>query len=385
MKKHSKLTVCLVVGLLVLSVSAMAAFGSVNGYSRYKDAVKTLALKTDNFTANAAVTVSVDGQQVVNQDYSCQKDGKNQATHSKSTEPNGTTFERWTTVLDGQETWYGSNDKDYYYTDAASGNTSVLLGTSSDQELNSRMVNFAEIAADTVVGDLKNNFVQTGSDANGDTYTVDIAENQVPPLINAGLSLLAYSMSTNRGEVSFVNYEDYNTSGKDYFEKTTGEKLPDGFMEKLDTGDNDWHADNETLIEHFYDVNSKMSGQYQDVLTQNNNRGVVYVHTDGTYDYYPDEQSYYDAHPEQSTATRTLENYIGQDASLKAVSSTFTLDKNGNLTANKIDVTFTMTDKNGTSHEAVFSVNLTAGDYGTTKVAPLDVGSRTEYKMNSEG
>lgn len=381
MKKHSKLMVCLVVGLLVLSVSALAAFSSVNGYSRYKDAVKALALNADNYTAVGTMTASVDGKQIISQDYNYQKEGKNQATYSKSVGMDGKANEHWDTILNGTETWYGSNDKDYYYTNSNVSSTSTLLGMANDEEMDSRMVNFAEIAADTVVGDLKNNFVQTGSDANGDTYTVDISENQVPPLINAGLSLLAYSVNAERGTYSRVAWQDQDAIAKAYFEKTTGETLPADFMDSYNHGDDAWYTANEKLVDHFNEVIGSMSDQYQDVLSQNNDTGVVYVHTDGTYDYYPDEQAYYAAHPEEATASWTLENYVGDDASLKQVSSTFNLDKNGNLTANKIDVTFAVTGKDGASHTVVFSANITVKDYGTTKVAPLDVSGRTEYKI----
>ena len=35
MKKRNRVMTCLIVGVMVLAVSATAAFGSVNGYSRY--------------------------------------------------------------------------------------------------------------------------------------------------------------------------------------------------------------------------------------------------------------------------------------------------------------------------------------------------------------
>lgn len=47
MKKRNRVTICLVAGVLILAVSAAAAFGSVNGYSRYKEAVKNLLLESD--------------------------------------------------------------------------------------------------------------------------------------------------------------------------------------------------------------------------------------------------------------------------------------------------------------------------------------------------
>ncbi len=36
MRKRNRLLVCLAAGVLILAVSATAAFGSVNGYTKYK-------------------------------------------------------------------------------------------------------------------------------------------------------------------------------------------------------------------------------------------------------------------------------------------------------------------------------------------------------------
>ncbi len=62
MKKRNRLTICLVAGVLILAVSATAAFKGVNGYSKYKEAVKALALETDNFTANGTLKMICDGK-----------------------------------------------------------------------------------------------------------------------------------------------------------------------------------------------------------------------------------------------------------------------------------------------------------------------------------
>ena len=64
MKKRNRVTTCLIAGVLVLAVSATAAFGSVNGYARYKEAVKALALETENFSAVGTARMTVDGQEV---------------------------------------------------------------------------------------------------------------------------------------------------------------------------------------------------------------------------------------------------------------------------------------------------------------------------------
>ena len=79
-----------------------------------------------------------------------------------------------------------------------------------DDEMARRMVNFMEIAADTVVGELKNNFVQVGKEDGATLYQVEIAKNQVPSLVNAGLSLFAYSVGQSHDYDYTVNYEDYS-------------------------------------------------------------------------------------------------------------------------------------------------------------------------------
>ena len=64
MHQRRKLTLCLVAGVLVLAVSAAAAFGSVNGYDRYKQAVKQLLTQEENLTLQAQVNLAMDGAEV---------------------------------------------------------------------------------------------------------------------------------------------------------------------------------------------------------------------------------------------------------------------------------------------------------------------------------
>ena len=64
MRKRNRLLVCLAAGVLILAVSATAAFGSVNGYTKYKEALKSLALETDNFTATGTMQVNYDGKEI---------------------------------------------------------------------------------------------------------------------------------------------------------------------------------------------------------------------------------------------------------------------------------------------------------------------------------
>ncbi len=69
---------------------------------------------------------------------------------------------------------------------------SNLLGYDVDNEMDRRLVDFAETAVDLVLGELKNNVVQLGTDGDETIYQVRVARSQIPTLLNAGLSLFVY-------------------------------------------------------------------------------------------------------------------------------------------------------------------------------------------------
>ena len=84
--KRKRLLICLVAGVLILAVSATAAFGSVNGYTKYKEALKSLALETDNFTASGTLQVRYDDKEVASVQEDFAMDGQNIASHNLTTE-----------------------------------------------------------------------------------------------------------------------------------------------------------------------------------------------------------------------------------------------------------------------------------------------------------
>ena len=245
MKKRNRITVCLVAGVLILAVSAGAAFGSVNGYSTYKEAVKALALKTDNVTMQGSMKATLDGKEFVSMTGELAIDGKNKSSHVITSEFGGQKEERYDTTLGNTETWFNADSKYYsqytFQTDDTTEKTSGLLGISTDDEMTNRMVNFMEIAADTVMGDLKNNFVQLGKDGDKTQYQIEISKDQVPSLVNAGLSLFAYSVAADEGSDWGVYYEDYRASMLNAYEKLSGNKLSEefrnGYLRQDDTAD----------------------------------------------------------------------------------------------------------------------------------------------------
>lgn len=383
MKKRNRITVCLVAGVLILAVSAGAAFGSVNGYSTYKEAVKALALKTDNVTMQGSMKATLDGKEFVSMTGEMAIDGKNKSSHVISSEFGGQKEERYDTTLNNTDTWFNADSKYYneytYDNDQTAEDSNNLLGISADDEMSKRMVNFMEIAADTVMGDLKNNFVQLGKDGDKTQYQIEISKDQVPSLVNAGLSLFAYSVAADEGTDWGVYYEDYNASMLNTYEKLSGNKLSEefrnGYLQRDDSAV--WYDKNEKQINEILDFLSEKDWerQYYDQL-DNKQGGIVFVKTDGTSVYYKDYKSYAKANPKM--VEDELSSYTGQDMVLKTAQCKFGVDKNGNLTNNTLTATFTTTDQDGKNHELVVTADVTLSNYGTTTVQKLDTGDRTK-------
>lgn len=389
MKKRNRITVCLVAGVLILAVSAGAAFGSVNGYSTYKEAVKALALKTDNVTMQGSMKATLDGKEFVSMTGELAIDGKNKSSHVITSEFGGQKEERYDTTLNNTDTWFNADSKYYneytYDNDQTAEDSNNLLGISADDEMSKRMVNFMEIAADTVMGDLKNNFVQLGKDGDKTQYQIEISKDQVPSLVNAGLSLFAYSVAADEGTDWGVYYEDYNASMLNTYEKLSGNKLSEefrnGYLQRDDSAV--WYDKNEKQINEILDFLSEKDWerQYYDQL-DNKQGGIVFVKTDGTSVYYKDYKSYAKANPKM--VEDDMSTYLGQDMVLKTAQCKFGVDKNGNLTNNTLTATFTTTDQDGKNHELVVTADVTLSNYGTTTIQKLDTGDRVKMHVAEE-
>ena len=389
MKKKRVMT-CLAAGVCILAVSATAAFGSVNGYANYKTAVKSLALETDNVSASGAFTVAYDGADVLTGQMDFSRDGSALSWHTLISD--GTeTSEEWNTELDGKTTWFSSDDPFYRVYDSGDP-TEVshgLLGGGEDDEFSHRLVNFLEMGADTVMGDLKNNVVEIGASNGEYTYQLDISKGQVPAVVNAGLSLMAYAATESAANTSYVDFEDWDQAAVNYYRQQTGQELSEDFLAHYqgEINDDTWWENNEEL-EKFEELEGEMHGHYYEELEKkmdaiNAASGVLYVANDGTTTFYSDVVAY-----EQSKGLMSvddIDSYIGQDLALENVHFTFTVNKAEELTANHCVANFVTVDKKGGSHTVTITGDVSFFDYGSTVVQPLDTGDRVswdEYSAN---
>ncbi|MCI9465933.1 MAG: hypothetical protein HFE99_02290 [Ruminiclostridium sp.] len=379
-----KLTVCLVAGVLILAVSAGAAFGSVNGYAAYKNGAKKLLLETDNVTLKGSYSISVDGQELDKVSASHAKEGKNWDSRS-SKQIRGEAYETVDVMHNGVNSWYSSDMEPntyYSYKSDSPGDTS-LLGIDQDSELEQRMVTFLELAADTVVGDLKNNFVAIGKEDGVSKYQVDISKSQVPAVVNAGLSLMAYSSASVSANSSYVVWEDQEATMAAYYQEKTGSALTQELIDNyIDDYNEEWAEANEDLVDEYNEVTGELYDKYYDMLEDKGDTGVLYVAADGSTTHYASEKDYFAAHQESADTMVRLNDILGEDMALETVSCTFSVDDQGRLTENSLTATFSTKDMEGKDHSLTLTANVTASDYGTTKVQPLNLDGWTNLSQD---
>lgn len=351
------------IGVLVLSVSALAAYGSTSGYGKYKAAVKTLVTSAQNMTCKVETALVYDGKTVSNDTVETLIDGKNGSVHEVNVINGETQYDTYNTTIDGTTTSF--NQSDTYYDEYKNGDFYNSFGFGENAD---KFVNFGELLADTVLGDLKNNVVLVSSDNGLSSYTMDLSAEQIPPVINAGL---AFITATDNMGVGWVEYEDSDTSYANYYKETTGKDLPDGYFDAL------YNSNDDDAWDQYNEIWTKMDDQYQKILTDKYDSDVIlYVKTDGSYKTYTS----YDAYAEECLAdSGYISNYLTDSAVLNDVVVNFTVNDKNQLISNDFILTFQTADTKGKSHEIVYKISAKFSDYGTTKVSPLDVGGRTLY------
>ncbi len=224
MKKKNIAAVCAVAGVCVLTSAAFASYQTANGYDTLKKSLLN-SIDYTNCTVTGAVKVSFDGTELVSGSYGLEADYPNQRSHtfSSSSAPQ----------LDSEDyTLHTYEDNGYYYYqhfnedgeadgltrhELASDPQQTLLGISEgDRNTADKVIRFMELAADTVVGDLRNNFVCTEDADDHATYSITLDSVQIPEIINAGLSMMfsiantesTYITYDENGEPTVVSYDE---------------------------------------------------------------------------------------------------------------------------------------------------------------------------------
>lgn len=190
----NKLTaiICGAVGACMLTVGAAAGYKTANGYDALKKSILATRELT-NCTFNMDTKISFDGKGVMSDQTIWEGDLDNKMLHTKNTSDyNG---------VSSCDEYYHYNDTMYRLEQE---DTDVYVkqnvytwyyenpwGISEDDAPTvDKVLTFLEIAADTVVGDLRNNFTCTADEDDYTSYRVSLDKVQIPEIINAGLGVI---------------------------------------------------------------------------------------------------------------------------------------------------------------------------------------------------
>ncbi len=362
-KKHAITACCMLVGMFVLTSAVYANYDNAKGYTNYKEALKNLAFYEENFTADGGITCLVDNKEMLDFNGNFKVDGDNVCITTKDTDSFGTEGDESQTVeisKDGKKYYYYPEKNSFYEYEG-----STDYRPDMEDPTIKKSIKFAELFADTMIGDLKNNFVLTSKDKDTRTYTVKVSGSQIPEIINSGISLVfTAANSQDYSDYSTVKYEDYDKSLADLYKENTGKELTDSVYEQ-------WGEDIEKACENLGD-------KYYDILDQKGNSGILYVKTDGTYEYYKTYEQYMKNVESDTIDETSLMRMLGSDPYIDNAICTFTLDKEGNLLSNYMEATMSGVDENGKKHSITMKSDLKVTDYGTTKVEAFDAKGKTK-------
>lgn len=359
-RKHAVTATCLLVGMFMLTTAVYANYDDARGYTNYKDAAKDLMFYQDNFSAKGQMSILVDDEVYATFDGELKLDGEDQFMSAK--ESSG--FESEETTIGSQTFSYFKKDNTY----RVSENYGTFRGgIDADDPSMKKAIRFMELFADTMVGDLKNNFVLASNEDGNRNYSVNVSGSQIPEVINAGLSLMFTAANTNTyydENPSMVTFENYNEAFNAYYEEQTGEKLTQGDYES-------WTEEMENLNTAFYI-------KYEDALASKNDKGIIFVKADGEYDYYKTYDEYRSSADFTGMSEVDILPLLGNDPYIENAVCNFTLDEDGNIIKNQMEASMSGVDKDGKKHTVTMKINFELSDYGTTTVAPFDTEGKTK-------
>lgn len=210
--KHFYTILCLVLGAVLLTTAAAANFGNANGYSAYKKSLLNM-LEADNYSAELDVELTHNGQLLAKVESAYKVNAGGEVTsYSTERELNNMNSGAESNVSYDTQNWVVKNSDssanrkfDYItYNRRNLGDWNIHntnnsgIATQINNEISDKMIRFVEVLTDTLVGDLKNNFVMV-SESNGEkSYQIVLRGNQLPEIVTAGFSLLYGSVQDSR-------------------------------------------------------------------------------------------------------------------------------------------------------------------------------------------
>lgn len=208
-KKFKTIVGSAVAGGVLLALSVTAFASSSSGYESYKTAVKSI-ITTENATIDAQYEVQDNGTVIFSGDTTQKLDNENRSSKTS-------------TIVDGTSKTYESSnanrnliiDNDGNYYQINKDNNKAGKDAREKFSESSSSVKLAELVTDTLVGDVKNQFIQDGNNV-----SINLEGGQIPEL--AKLAVSAAVENSDREKAQNNN----NKMGRDEDLKAIMDKVP---------------------------------------------------------------------------------------------------------------------------------------------------------------
>lgn len=380
-KRHMVTAVCLLIGVMVLTTSVYANYDNASGYSNFKSAAKHLMLDVNNVTADLEVGVYVDGE-LFNSAILSGKFGDNGYSVSEiGVDKDGLHSEDREYQTDDTYIYYNVDDNTYRSRESQFDPKINFLGIDKDDKTNQKLIRFLEVGADMVVGDLKNNVVLTGEDDEILEYKIDVSKNQMPEIIDAGLSLMfgTINSDSNREGIYYANWDDtfagfikseYGVDFENNPYDDEGEYVPElGGYDTLEEYRDARTEYNEAFWEYY-------DGIYEDDYDY---EGILYISDDGSYTHY---ENYYEYKSAEKNVGDIDDVYylLGEEPYIENAKGTARISKDGELRYAYLEVTMAGHDASGAKHTVSIKCESNLSDYGTT--VPDEFDPTGKVKLN---
>ena len=386
-RKHFLTVVCLLIGMLVLTTSVYANYDNANGYTSYKAALKHLALETNNVTLDASVAFEIDGKEIMMEQVAQKITPNGKSTYSKSVEAPDYLYEVYT-YEDGKYCIRYFPEENAYYQwedNYVSSSMENLIGVDMDDKTTNKLARFMELGVDMLIGDLKNNVVLLSNDDGVREYSIDVATNQMPEIVNAGISLLFSSVNYDYSERNFTTYDDWMVTFGNFWTEKMGTEFPEDLYngnlsddELADVLAEYGYADYDEFWEECSEVEQEFWEKYDNIFyEEKGGKGVIVILEDGSYDYYESYYEYLDANEEFSEAN--LYRMFGDEPVVQGAKMIVKINDNGELLYNYAEATLIGYDDEGNAHTATVKINLSASDYGTTVPDTFDATGKEKW------
>ena len=252
-KKIKTIVITAVTGCMLLSVTIVASANGATGYQTYKESLKNI-VATKNATITTTFSVKDNGNTTISEAGVEKLEGVNNSSNTKIT-TGSTTKEVETSRIDGQTI---VKDGEIYYS-----------GTNNDKMKNKNMekkidessskTKLGEMIIDTLVGDVKNQFV-----VDGDTISVNLEGAQIPELAKLAISAAVEEKNNKKANDkveagkdglkdalnTIPNLKNVDIKSLSMTAKVDGNNLTDNAFKILITGED------ESSVTHEFEVSS---------------------------------------------------------------------------------------------------------------------------------